>query len=161
MVIITWTQPGGTALAASMSSAAITDPLGNAAPVGYQGPVVAVQPGVSPSVPETWHAITADAGWSALSGYAAPQYRLLSDGNLQLAGAAQCTGRATSLAFNSGHLLPVAYRPASTKIHRTAGDPSNGRFSVQVDDTGLITAVYPGGTTNGEYCEIDGIVSLL
>src|SRR5271165_5666524 len=52
MVIVTWTAPGGTALAASLSSAATTDPLGNAVPVGFQGSIVAVEPASSPSVPE-------------------------------------------------------------------------------------------------------------
>jgi hypothetical protein len=80
-VKLTYTLPGSTAIAASLSSASGTDTGGNAYPAGYQGPVIAVQPGSSPSSPETWHAVPLTSGWTNISGRSALSVKKLAETN--------------------------------------------------------------------------------
>jgi len=108
---------------------------------------------------DIWNAITLDAGWSLNASYAAPSYRLLPDGNLQLTGLADFGSSATANHnLNNGHPLPAQYRPQSTKVFRVR-DPLTGRGAVQVNSGGVIqmlaSATYPA-----QYCEIDTVLTL-
>lgn len=135
----------------------------------YPDGVICVQPatGWDPvnQVPETWHAITLDSGWSVPSGRAAPAYRVLADGNVQFAGAASRTSFTnTSVNLNGSNPLPGPYRPGSTKIYRGFSTSDAGQAAIEYNTTGVLTAravgsgVTAGGNPNAE---IDGIVSLL
>lgn len=126
-------------------------------------PVVAVTPGTEDN--ETWHAITLDSGWSVPSGRAAPQYRLLPDGNVQFAGAASRTSFTnTSVNLNGSNPLPAGYRPGSVKIYRGFSNSDAGQAAIEYNTTGVLTAravgsgITAGGNPNAE---VDGIVSLL
>lgn len=113
---------------------------------------------------DTWHPITLDSGnWTGgvPAGYHAMSYRLLPDGNVQLAGIAD-HGSATTGAVTicNSNPLPAEYRPASTKYVRV-GDPVN-RFNIQITSAGVLTAE-PTNTSTAvsRYAEIDSIYSLL
>lgn len=84
-ISITYISPQTQALASSLSPIATTDPYGNAVPVGYMGPVSAIQPGSSPSQVETWHgplALTnASASGNGCNGF---WYRYRSDNTVEL-----------------------------------------------------------------------------
>lgn len=145
------------ALVASMAGAAGTDPeAGATVPAGYMGPVVAVKPGSTPAAAETWHTVTLDAGWTA--GSPAPQYRLLSDGNIQLAGKASHAAITTETALNSSNPIPSSYRPVSNKkVYQ--GNRAGGITGAALDTTGIIYAE-PSGVS-GTVIDLTGIVDLL
>jgi len=111
---------------------------------------------------DTWQPITLDGSgltWTTVSGYAAPSYRLLPDGNLQLTGLADWGSTATtSKALNSSNPLVAPYVPATTKFFRSYSNVGQ-RGSVQIDDTGVIT-MECNATSAGRYCEIDAILPL-
>jgi hypothetical protein len=156
-VKITYTVPA--AMIAAVQPAAGVDGSGNAFATGYTGPTAALNPTASPAALETWHPITLDGTWALNSSYATPSYRLLPDGNLQLAGLADWGSNATaSQAVNSAHPLPSQYRPPTVKVYRGSGYGSN-RGGVQIDSTGVITMIATAGQP-ARYCEIDGIVTL-
>ena len=156
-VKITYTTPGP--LTVALQPAAGTEPAGNAFAQGYTGPVTAFQPGASPSVAETWHAITTDAGWSSVAGYSIPQYRLTAQGDLQLAGNANAGSVLTAnKTLNASNPLPAAYRPNNTRLFRSFSGPG-GRGAVQIDATGVITML-ANSTYQAQYCEIDAVLKL-
>src|SRR6516165_648738 len=156
-VKITYTTPGPMTVA--LQPAAGTEPAGNAFAQGYTGPVTAFQPGASPSVAETWHAITTDAGWSSVAGYSIPQYRLTAQGDLQLAGNANAGSVLTAnKTLNASNPLPAAYRPNNTRLFRSFSGPG-GRGAVQIDATGVITML-ANSTYQAQYCEIDAVLKL-
>jgi hypothetical protein len=136
--------------------------LGNTFAQGYTGPVQAFQPGTSPAVVETWHTITLDAGWTAAPGnLGTPRYRLLPDGNLQIAGGAQFTGGFTpSKQLNASNPLPAAYRPPDQHDYRQ-GDPIGTRCHIVFLSTGVFTCYAFSGYSSGNLiAELDGIVPL-
>ena len=111
-----------------------------------------------------WTDITLDSAWTAVSGYDAPRYRLLASNLLQLSGAAGLSaGRTTAANLNSSNPLPSACRPAKTHLYRNWG-LTGGRFAVQIDSTGVIGGLAPGGINgtaqSAQFCEIDGIIPL-
>lgn len=121
-------------------------------------PLQILEPGSS-TTPETWHAITLDSGWSAVSGFDAPRYQLLPDGNLQLSGAATlASSRTTAANLNSSHPLPSAYRPVNTHRYRSYDSSPTARCAVQIAPTGVIEGLANSG--GYQIIEIDGIIPL-
>jgi len=120
--------------------------------------IVAADP-VNANTLETWHAITLDSGWSTASGYAAPSYRLLPDGNLQLTGLANFgSSQTVNHNLNNSHPLPSVYCPATNKLFRT-WDGQGGRATVQISTGGVIEAL-GNSTYPYQYCEIDAVLPL-
>ena len=118
------------------------------------GQVTAYEPGTTTL--ETWHLITLDSGWTA--GSPAPQYRLLPDGNVQLAGKATHASISTETALNSSHPIPASYRPASDKkVYQ--GNRAGGLTGAALDTTGIVYAE-PSGTA-ATTIDLTGIVDLL
>jgi polygalacturonase len=103
-----------------------------------------------------WNLITTDSSWSPLTNYAAPQYRITSDGNLQLAGAVQLSGNITSNNLNSVHPLPPLFRPGNNKYFRSA---DTSRSGAQLKPNGVIEAIASGYV--GTFFEIEATVSML
>ena len=135
---------------------------GGSAPFGLLGPATAWHPGSIGVTPETWQPITLDAGWTTGGGYAVPQYRMLSTGDVELAGRAQfAAGFTGGKALNSANTLQPGYRPVSSKDPRT-GDPVGSRCHISIAPSGIITATPFSGYSSGAlFAEIDAIVSLL
>jgi hypothetical protein len=75
VALVPSTAPGAGSLAASMSAVAGADAQGNTFPVGLMGEILAIQPGSSPVLPEGWHNITMQNGWTVQPGSYA-RYRL-------------------------------------------------------------------------------------
>ena len=120
--------------------------------------IVAPNP-ASPNTVEVWHPITLDSGWATNSSYAAPSYRLLPDGNLQLTGLADFGSSTTaSHNLNNGNPLPSEYRPKTMKLFRSY-DGHGARASVQISPSGVIEAL-GNATYPYQYCEIDAILPL-
>lgn len=136
----------------------LVTPSGGQFFVSQAGVISAGEPG-SPATPEAWHTIPLDSGWSTDSGYAAPSYRLLPDGNLQLTGLADFGSVQTSNHnLNNGNPLPAAYRPLTIKLFRSFGGPG-ARAAVQINPSGVIEAL-GNATYPYEYCEIDAVLPL-
>jgi len=113
--------------------------------------IVAANP-TTANIAETWHTITLDSGWSVPSGYPAPRYRLLPDGNVQLDGLAEYSSAftaATSLCASNP--LPTEYRIAGYSSGTDAilkGMSAGVRACVQMNASGVIYATpYPSGTS--------------
>ena len=125
--------------------------------------ITAVKPGTGtsvtvPAVPETWHSVTGDAGWSAVSGYSGIQYRLKADGNVQFTGAAQHTSLTSTLAINSSHPLDTAYRPATIKTLDSGNSPLS-RLMVEYRTDGILYAL-ANASSPATIAEIDKAVPL-
>ena len=101
-VRITYTVTG--TLAAALQPAAGADAGANAFAAGYTGPVAAIQPASSPSVVETWHAITLDRLVRGVPVQLPPVESACIDFQLANAGT---TGNVTVMT------LPAAYWPAT------------------------------------------------
>jgi hypothetical protein len=144
-VKITYTQPGSTQILASLANAAGTDDSGNAYPAGFQGQIVAVRPGSTPSVPETWHTIALASGWTGAVGTSALYYRLTPMNTVQVFASATHSAFNTSTALTAA--LPSAYWPINTRNIGAPGIP--GRAGASISATGTITA-QPNGTSCGE-----------
>jgi hypothetical protein len=150
-VKLTWTNPGSAQIAASFASAAGTDGSGNSFPVGYQGPVTAVNPTASPSVPETWHTAALASGWTAANGTSGLYYRLTPENTVKVF----CAATHSSITSGTQLIaaaLPSAYWPARTWNIGAPGIP--GRASAEVTAAGLIIAE-PGSASATE-CDISG-----
>jgi hypothetical protein len=152
------TYLGASTLIASVQPAGVTDSSGNTMSTGYMGPGQAIQPGSSPAVPETWHPLVPDVGWSVVSGYADMKYRMTVDGNLQLAGIRQHAW-ASSQAINSSNPLPAAYRPPNSRDFRTS-DAVGSRCHVRLDPNGVLTANGVTGGSGNMFAEIDATIGL-
>jgi hypothetical protein len=119
-------------------------------------------------IPETWHAITLDSGWSQVAGYSIPQYTWLPFGNpgngapagmLALAGMASAGSLLTSSkALNSANPLPAPYRPNNTRLFRSFSGPG-ARGAVEINSAGVITML-ANSTYPAEYCEIDAVMKI-
>ena len=114
MVIVTWTAPGGTALAASLSSAATTDPLGNAVPAGLQGSIVAVEPASSPSVPEGWHTAAVPVSSPVWTGFV--RHKKLAEQNMVCVDFQLDNTGYTAGANITAMTVPSAYCPATQHV---------------------------------------------
>jgi hypothetical protein len=102
--------------------------------------------------------MTLDAGWSLNGSYAAPSYRLLPDGNLQLTGLADFgAGTAANHNLNNANPLPAAYRPVTQKVFRSQ-DLNTLRGGVQILPSGVIEFLSSSATLR--YCEIDAVLPL-
>lgn len=120
--------------------------------------LIAANP-VTANALETWHTITLDTGWSTVAGFDAPRYRLLPDGNLQLAGAAAlAASRTTAANLNSSTPLPSAYWPVNTHRYRSYDSTPSTRFAVQISNAGVIEGLANAG--GNQTIEIDGIIPL-
>lgn len=118
-IIVTYTVPGSTPLAAAFASAAGTDTSGNAYAAGYTGPVTAVQPSSSPSAVEAWHYVLngvtgtlPTGGTSSASNYI--RYKLLAESNF-----ACINFSVAGTTFASGVAImtpPAGYLPAKQQI---------------------------------------------
>jgi len=113
---------------------------------------------------DTWHTITMDSGWSTVSLFDAPRYRLLPDGNLQLAGAATLSAsRTTAANLNSTHPLVSPHVPLNTHRHRSYDSTATARFAVQIGGASSTTPGVIEGLANSggaQIIEIDGIIPL-
>ena len=109
--------------------------------------------------PETWHTVTLGSPWTAESGYAAPSYRLLPDGNLQLTGCANFGSVTTGNAnLNSASPIPAEYRPLTTKtIGRYSAEGSRG--FIQITSSGVIEML-ASTTYPAQFAEIDAVIPL-
>ena len=159
-VVITYSS--SSSIVFGLSAIAGTDSNGNAYAAGYTGPVSAFTPGSSPATVETWHTITMDTGWATETGYDAPQYRILPDGDLELKGCAFfdfTSGAGKTL--NNSNPLPTGYRPAFTHDPRTS-DLVGSRCHISISTGGVITATPPSGAAfpNDFYAELDSRTSL-
>ena len=151
---ITFTPSTTPTLIFSVAGAAGTDPFGNSYPAGIQFLGSSSVPALIET--DTWHTITLDANWTA--GSPAPQYRLLPDGNLQLAGKATHASFSTETALNSSNPIPSAYRPVSDKkIYQ--GNRAGGFSGAAIDTTGIVYGE-PNGTSS-TVCDLTGVVDLL
>jgi hypothetical protein len=120
---------------------------GNGASLWVDKPIYITDPSNS-AQDEAWHTITLDSGWTTVSGHPVPQYRMLPDGNIQLAGFAESSTAATSgspVNLNSGHPLPSAYWPATT--HLVTGDQNRGAW--EYTSAGVIKMYWSGLPTTG------------
>jgi len=115
---ITITYATSSVLEFALAPVAGSDSSSNAYGVGYTGPVAAFTPGSSPTTVETWHNITLDTGWTAVSGQT-PQYRILATGDIEFAGAATHAALTGTTNVNGSNPLPTLYRPASNHYLRT------------------------------------------
>lgn len=124
----------------------------------------AVQPGTGTDptaagvfVPETWHPVTLDAGWTAVAGYPAPQYRLLPTGDVEIAGVVSHAAFNVSTPLNNGTPLPAGYRPASRQAYRTG---NGGTIAdIELVSTGVINCI--GQATGSVRASLGGIATLL
>lgn len=107
-ITLTYTMPGGTAMLASMASAAGTDTGGNAFPAGFQGPIVAVHPGTTPSVPETWQNLILGNSWGMQGGLYA-RYRLMPDNSVRINAKLSAGNLTNGIVIAT---LPAGYVPA-------------------------------------------------
>jgi hypothetical protein len=101
---------------------------------------------VNPALPETWHALALDTGWSA--GSPSPEYRLFPGGNVQLRGIATRTSGsiATLTSINNSNPLPVAYRPGGVRYYR-AGQAVDSAAAVDMGTGGVLVARASGAVT--------------
>jgi len=117
-------------------------------------PLYASDPVAGFGTAETWHPITLDAGWSAHAGYAAPSYRLDTDGALWLTGMADFgSSQTVNHNLNNGHPLPAPYRPLTQKVFRST-DTNTQRAGVQISTGGVIEALGSAAWPY-QFCEID------
>jgi hypothetical protein len=149
---VTYTLPGVTGIDASMASAAGTDPSGNTFPAGFQGQIVAVKPGTSPSVPEVPHSLPlVTATWTVLAGGYLSQYYLLPNGRLQVDFELTASGLAGGN-YPVTTALPAAYRPAHPQTgpitwNATSAAGTNAPC-LSIATNGILTAgSLPAGTT--------------
>lgn len=151
-VRITYTPPT-TALVAAVQPAATTDAAGNAlaagvtvAPsAGTTSGIVAVQPGSSPAVLETWHAVTGGVGYqnswtdTTLKG----QYKLTGDNCVHIVGTLVpgVTTNGTTM-----FTLPTAYRPNKQVCAPVGAQGSVATFNPNVP--GLFISVETNGNVD-------------
>lgn len=174
-VKITYTQPGTTAILASMANSAGTDSGGNTYPTGFMGQIAAVQPGSSPSVPETWHNLGLASGYAATGtpmnsgGVLYAQYKKLPDGSLRLRGSIKVTagpGGSANAAI-LGTTLSAAYSPPSGQQRyfpvawqqQSINTGSNDQGGIGVLTSGGQIFVY-GGASVGNYLFFEATIDL-
>lgn len=105
-----------------------------------------------------WNNVDADSGWSTIPGYAPLRYRLTPEGNLQLDGILNYSGPVTSsVRINSGSPLPAQYRPDYSAYFPSGN--SGARCPVQIDPTGIISAIGVAGSSS-TYAEVHAIIPL-
>jgi hypothetical protein len=111
-------------------------------------------------VPGTWYPISLDAGWSPVSGYAAPSWATDTQGQfLYLTGLANFgSSQTVDHNLNSGTPLPEAACPQTMKLFR-AWDGQSARATVQISPSGVIEAL-GNSTYPYQYAELDAVLTL-
>lgn len=106
---------------------------------------------------DAWHLLTLDAGWTSVSGFPLPQYRLLANGDIEFAGAATHASFTINQNVNGSNPLAAAYRPANQHVWRTGngGTIADSNYL----STGVIQAL--GQASGSVRVYLDGIVSLI
>lgn len=106
---ITYVSPSVQALAYSISPKVGIDSYGNQVPIGYQGPLSAIQPGSNPVVTETWHSLSLTNCAASGNGANGFFYRYRGDNEVELVWD-------ITLTSTSGNpnlvTLPAGYLPA-------------------------------------------------
>lgn len=109
---LTYVSPSVQALAYSLSPTVTLDSYGNQLPIGYQGPLAAIQPGSSPVVTETWHSLdltvlgNATASGNGANGFF---YRYRGDNEVEIVWDLTLTSISGSPNLVT---LPTGYQPA-------------------------------------------------
>jgi hypothetical protein len=139
---VTYLSPLVEALAYSISPIAGTDGFGNQLPVGYQGPISAIQPGSMPTVTETWHTLSlvganCSASGNGVNGFF---YRYTSDNEVELVWDLALTGSGTTLATLPSAYTPIITQNIITSWYGTGPAAYDDLFSphLQVSNTGVI-----------------------
>lgn len=144
-VKITYTS--GTVLTTAVSAVAGTDANLNQFAAGFTGQITALQPGVAPSIPETWHSTGAlSNSWARTGGFFF--YRLTAENELQLS--ATIIGPSASTVNNvTIFTFPVGYRPLSNHSFPVASSilTASNTASPQMTLTsgGVLTSQAVGG----------------
>jgi hypothetical protein len=113
------------------------------------GTITAPQPGIVPAVPESWHAMTLDGGWTTLAGHSPPSYQMLPDGNVQISGFAQHASFSGLVTLTSGTPIPAAYRPFNPQSVDGIGA---GTGKIVVNSLGIVeTSGYPAASVQVEF----------
>ena len=104
-----------------------------------------------------WTPITLDAGWTLNAGYAAPQWRILGQGIVQLAGLAQLpTDQSANTPLNNANPLPASIRPTGSRYYRPySGCAGWTRGGVTVSTEGVVLMVAQVGFA-ARFLELDG-----
>lgn len=141
------TAVSSNALIAAVSPVAGSDGSGNAFAAGFTGQIQAIQPGSSPTVVETWHAMAA-FNLNFSHGTPAPFYKLNADNTVSFTGAVNVTSGTTSGTFWT--LPSSAYFPTTVKkfpLSISAGTPATGaNVQITIDTSGnLILSAGPTG----------------
>ena len=147
---------------ATIEPFATTDSTGNQFAQGFTGSITAFEPSSiasPPLVPAAWHNLTLDAGWSSVVNRAAPRYRVLADGNLQLDGVVSATAGSGTKTLNNSNPLPTGYQPAYAHDYYSS-DAVGNRMHISINQAGVISATFPAGATGTWNAEITGIVPL-
>ena len=167
LVRITYTNPGSPQIQSSFSSAPATDGSGNTIPAGYQGQVVAVNPSVSPSVPETFHTspqivLSTSPAYTNFAGRAL-EVKLNPDNTVTITGTLNIPSSGLSVGETIASVTGP-YRPSRPQpVSAMALDASNNGQAVylEMETTGSLDrfSVYNAGVTtlriNGRY-PLDG-----
>jgi hypothetical protein len=109
----------------------------------------------NPAAAETWHTMALASGWTVPANRAAPSYRLLPTGDVELAGFVTRSSFTSDVAVNSA-ALAAAYQPQTTK---SLTQPTAGAGGIQVSTAGVVDAVpLAGGSTQ---VSLDGLIYTL
>lgn len=154
LVRLTYTNPGSPQVQASFSSAGAVDGSGNSVPAGFQGQIVAVDPTRSPSVPETFHAMTipASPGYTTFSSRTL-ECKLNPDNTVTISGQLVIPATGLSVGETIANLPSFsAYRPSRVQpVSAMAIDgSSNGQpIYLEMQTTGALNryTVYNAGVT--------------
>jgi hypothetical protein len=117
-------------------------------------------PAVTNITPDFWHTITMDSGWTVLSPFSAPAYRMSADGmSVQFTGAAQFSSNITNgTNLNGNNPLPAAYQPNHQKTIFSGGD---NRSQVLYLPSGILQAAGNSGIGGADaFIEIEGTAAL-
>jgi hypothetical protein len=125
-----------------------TDSPGNTIPAGFMGQIVAVQPGSSPQIPETWHSLGTLAHFTVTRG----RYRMTPWGDVEID--VHVTGdgsNASSTTFSTA--LSTPYRPASVTRRCPLENPrveAAGEVlgRVEIDTSGNVTVIVQANVSN-------------
>ena len=123
---------------------ATTDANGNAFAQGYTGPVSVFQPGVSPTVVETWHNIPSFSGAGTFTGIA--RYKLMPGNCVRIHVNGSFSGTGTAL---SG-ALPSAYWPGTT--FNFPDIFANVANRAQLSSTGVVAVIVPSANS-ASFCQ--------
>jgi hypothetical protein len=141
-------------LAVCVSPAAGSDSAANGYAAGLTGPATAIEPGSSPSVPETWHAATLVNSWTAVTTL---EYQVTPDGFVHLSG--QLTVPAGAANPSTIATLPAGYAPARNELlvvcaNESVSPYTSTAYPLRVETSGIL-AVY-GAPPSGYSLSVQG-----